>query len=132
VRYHRLPKRVQAEVLSAEWEWSTARGERLIARSGDYRLTDLASREQWSVSSEALDAGYLAVGNGVYESHGETDARRIADGDQAETVVSREGAEFARPGDWVLRDSLGEEWVVGDRWFREHYSPGGSDQNSED
>ena len=122
MKYQRLPLRVRAELLTAEWEWASARGERLIAQPGDYRLSDPVTRSRWSVTSEALSESYRAVGDGEYESRGDVDARQIEVDAEPELVVSREGPELAQPGDWVLTGSLNGQWVVENEWFIARYS----------
>jgi hypothetical protein len=95
----------------------------MVARPGDYRITDPVAGSAWSVSPEALAVGYREMGDGVYESRGEVEARQIADGAEPEWVWSREGLERAHPGDWVVQDPEDQEWVVPDRWFRSRYTP---------
>jgi hypothetical protein len=123
VKYHRVPTRVIAEPLASDWGWLTAKGERMTARTGDYRVTDPATGAQWSIAKAALRDSYVPIGNGVYESCGVVEARRIEAGQAAERVVSTEGTEEARPGDWILQSESGARWVVGETWFGAHYSP---------
>lgn len=95
----------------------------MVARPGDYRITDPATGSVWSVSPDALAIGYREIGDGVYESRGEVDARQIADDAAPEWVWSREGRERAHPGDWVVQDSEDHQWVVPDHRFRSRYMP---------
>lgn len=121
MKYRRVPHRVQATLLAAPWEWTTPQGDRLLAKAGDYRLTDESSGTQWSITEKALRAGYNDVGHGRFVSDGEVRAYRVSMDSDVVTVVSTEGAELARPGDWIITDHDGNQWVVDHSWFLDRY-----------
>lgn len=123
MKYERVPHRVRAEPIDTPWGWTTANGDVVIASAGDFRVTDPETGNQWSITPAALRSGYLTVGGGVYESRGSVTARQVIPGEHGESVVSLEGLESARPGDWVVTDADGNEWVVEDHWFKARYRP---------
>jgi len=57
---------------------------------------------------------YRLIGGNRWERTGVVFARSASDG---ETIASLEGATVAAAGDWVIRGTRGEEWVVpGDKF----------------
>ena len=118
-----MPHLVAAEPLTSAWEWATRNGDRVRARAGDYRVTDLSTGCQWSVTPQALAAGYVPLGADRYRSRGQVTARRLEPGASPVRVASLEGPETALPGDWVVTDQDGNDWVVADAWFVERYRP---------
>lgn len=123
MRYHRVPLRVEATILSAPWVWSTLNGDVLLAHAGDFRVTDPDSGRQWSITADALRSGYSKVGHGLYESRGEVVAFRVSDQQGEIAIQSLEGPENARPGDWIITDDNNNHWVVDNEWFHERYRP---------
>lgn len=91
------------------------------AEAGDHRVTDPSTGHQWSITDTALRAGYQSLGNGVYMSGGAVRARQVGVGDAPVHVETIEGPEVADQGDWIITDSGGRRWVVGNDWFRDHY-----------
>jgi hypothetical protein len=119
--YERVPRRVTAVLLKVPWNWTTSKSDTVSAKEGDYRITDAESGAQWSVSPEALIAGYRHVGDDAYEACGRVEARQVASDAQPEVVASLEGLEQASPGDWIVADAQGNNWVVDVAYFHRNY-----------
>lgn len=123
MRYHRVPFLVNATVLVNHWTWNTSNGDVLVAKPGDFRITDPDSGKQWSITASALRSGYTKIGHELYQSRGEVSAAQVSDSEGDITIHSHEGPETARPGDWVITDDSNNRWVVDDAWFRKRYRP---------
>jgi len=123
VIYERVRRRVSVERLSSPWTWTTPKGDPLTADAGDFRISDPRNGGQWSITPNALSAGYRQVGPGVFESHGTVRAREVRAGESEVIVGTAEGAERAVPGDWVVTDANGNQWVVDSDYFDENYAP---------
>lgn len=95
----------------------------MTARPGDYRLIDVDSGAQWSITPESLATGYVPLGDHNYESHGHVTAHQLAHDAQPEQVTSAEGEETAVAGDWIVTDDRGNSWVVSDDYFEANYRP---------
>jgi hypothetical protein len=119
--YERLFHRVTAELLTQPWGWTTPKGDRVAASEGDYRITEPEKGARWSITREALAAGYLHIAGGTYEAHGTVRARQVRRGSLPEIVASSEGPERAFPGDWIVTDSNGNNWVVDAEFFNANY-----------
>lgn len=122
--YRRVPRIVRAEALNTVWVWSTANGDEMTANPGDFRVWDPdVPSAPWSVTAEALAWGYQLLGDGVaYESKGEVRARQVDIGGTSEVVSSTEGDGIARPGDWIVTDPEGRQWIVTDSEFARRYA----------
>jgi hypothetical protein len=122
--YRRRPEQVTARVLTKRTTWTTTHGDRLVAAPGDWWLTSDTHGAGWSVRDDAFRAAYTRVAGDTYVARGaDVTARRIRIGEAPEVVVSLEGPETARPGDWIVRDAAGNEWVIDAVDFEAKYAP---------
>lgn len=118
--FERLPFTVTARALTEPWDWTTASGDPVRAKAGDYRITDDATGRQWSITAEALQRGYRHLGGASYHSHGEETAVRVPPGPSV-AVATTEGPEIASAGEWIVTDLQGHTWVIDDDWFAARY-----------
>jgi len=95
------------------WSWTSESGGVMHASAGDWEISDGHGR-RWSVRDDAFRVSYRRIGGNRWERTGVVFARSASDG---ETIASLEGATVAAAGDWVIRGTRGEEWVVpGDKF----------------
>ncbi|GAA2100193.1 hypothetical protein GCM10009841_14660 [Microlunatus panaciterrae] len=105
---------VTAEQVEQAWTWRNGNGEVLRASPGDWRLSD-GKGGIWSVAPAVFETSYEHVDGQRWRRTGVVQARPAIDG---EVVASMEGAETARAGDWVIRGTKGEHYVI----TQEHYA----------
>jgi hypothetical protein len=124
-RFRRLG-RVRAERLARRREWKTESGNLLVAQPGDWWVVDESTsadgrRRQWSIGAHEFQQTYAAVPGqpNLFERTGRVDARRAELG---ERVESREGWEIAQDGDWLVRDTEGNQWFVPGDHFVANYA----------
>lgn len=108
---------VTARRLESDWEWTSETGAPLSARAGDWKVSDENGRS-WSVIDSDFQRTYARVGHDTYERQGSVRARAGRDG---EIVVSTEGVQAARAGDWIVEDDEGRQWIVPADHFAEVY-----------
>lgn len=117
-RYRRRG-RAWAWPLTAPHTWRTGRGDRLVARAGDWWvITEDGSPR--SVSPAAFAATYQHVAGPEFARIGTVTARQVR---QRETVTTREGMATAEVGDWLVSDDEGHTWPVSGRVFDQLYGP---------
>lgn len=121
VAYQRISHRVTAERLGHPWHWVTPRGDPVAARKGDFRITDAVTNASWSIAPDAFAACYRHVTGETYESKGTVQARQLATDSPPVSVVSSEGPERAFPGDWIVTNEEGNDWVVDASFFEKNY-----------
>ena len=99
-----------------DWHWTSAGGDEMRGRAGDWEVTDAGGTR--SVSASTFPATHEHAEGDTYRRVGSVEARRARPG---EVVVSPEGAATADVGQWVLRDSSGE-WLVSDSHLGSAYA----------
>lgn len=99
------------------WTWTDYRGEEKHANSGDWLVIDDGGDER-SVAAELFYVSHELISPARYRRIGIVEARRAT---EEEVVESREGDGTAKPGDWVVRGSEGEQWPVSAEKFRIGY-----------
>lgn len=112
--------RVVRVVEEAE-QWRDDGGNLLRAEPGDYMIVDHPSGcSQRTVKPDRFRATHRkrAGADAIYDRIGRVRARIAAVG---ERVDSREGPQTAGPGQWVLRDDSGAEWIVAADRLVNHY-----------
>jgi hypothetical protein len=99
------------------WSWASESGETMSAQAGDWEVGDLSGRS-WSVRDDAFLASYVHIEGNRWQRSGVVLARPAVDG---ETIGSLEGPVVAAVGDWVIRGTQDEQWVVpGDAFARKY------------
>ena len=90
------------------WTWTTSDGTAMRGQAGDWEVTgdDGAAR---SVDAAIFDETHEPIDGDRWRRVGEVRGRRARPG---EVVHSLEGDQTARLGQWVLRGTAGEEWLV--------------------
>lgn len=116
-----MSHRVIAERLTEPWLWVTPRGDQIDASEGDFRILDAENGASWSITPEAFAAGYRHVTGEMYESRGTVQAQQLAPDSPPVTVMTLEGIERALPGDWIVSDDDGNDWVVDAMFFDANY-----------
>ncbi len=89
------------------WTWETSDGTVMHGNAGDWEVLDEAGSR--SVDAEIFEMTHEALGGDRWRRVGEVQGRQARPG---EVVRSLEGTQTARPGQWVLRGVVGEEWLV--------------------
>jgi hypothetical protein len=115
-RYQRRGE-VNAERVPHEWSWTTAAGDRMQARPGDWAVIDDDGHER-SVAAEVFDSTHEQVGPQRYRRAGTVLAREAT---QREIINTLEGETVADQGDWIVQGQNGEQWVVPAEKFRATY-----------
>jgi hypothetical protein len=105
--FHRIGT-VTAAQRHERWSWTNESGATMSARPGDWEVKD-PDGTIWSVRDDAFRASYEHVDGDRWRRSGVIRARPAVNG---ETVNSLEGPTVAAVGDWVVRGTLGEQWVV--------------------
>jgi hypothetical protein len=89
----------------------------MSARAGDWEVSDVG-RRSWSVRDDAFRASHAHIERNRWQRTGVMLARPAANG---EVIESLEGPTVAAAGDWVIRGTEAEQWVVpGDIFAREY------------
>ncbi|WP_026909786.1 RyR domain-containing protein [Patulibacter minatonensis] len=117
-RRYRRSGSVAARRLDASWAWGTESGAEMSAQPGDWRVSD-ADGNAWSVTDTDFRRTYEHVQGETYRRTGVVSARATRAGEQ---VVSTEGIETARAGDWVVEDDAGKQWIVPAARFAASYA----------
>jgi hypothetical protein len=99
------------------WTWTTAGGQTLRARAGDWEVSDPDGRT-WSIGNKIFHSTYQHVDGNRWRRTGCCRARPARDG---ETVDTLEGRTVATGFDWVVEGTAGERWVVPPDAFARHY-----------
>jgi hypothetical protein len=99
------------------WTWTDYRGEEKHANSGDWLVIDDGG-DQRSFAADLFQASHDLISYALYRRIGTVEARLAI---EEEVVGSREGDGTAKPGDWVVRGSEGEQWPVSAEKFRIGY-----------
>jgi hypothetical protein len=109
---------VTASVVDEPWTWTSAAGDVLQAKPGNWRVSNAAG-DVWSVAAEVFHTTHRHIAGNRWRRIGEVKARPAIEG---EVVESLEGHECARAGDWVMEGPAGERWVTSAAYFSAHYS----------
>ena len=113
---------VFAEQREQPWCWTTSSGDTLQAEAGDWAVRETEGGEPWSVRDDIFRATHEHLADDRWSRRGSVQAR-LARPDEA--VGTLEGRVTSRSGDWVVRGTGGECWVVpGDEFIR-RYEPFG-------
>ena len=112
---------VTAHPTSEEWTWTNDNGDRMQARAGDWQVTDDSGRS-WSVAADVFESTYGHLRGDRWRRTGRVRARPAVPG---EVVVSLEGEQTARDGDWVVEGARGEQWLTSASHFAANYRRGG-------
>ncbi|MVZ90197.1 hypothetical protein GQF49_06855 [Microbacter sp. ANSKLAB05] len=115
-RYRRIGE-VRALRLDVDAAWDTREGDRMTARRGDWRVEDSSGGVR-TVTDSTFRASHRHLRGDVWERCAVLEARPAAPG---ESAVSQEGTSTAGDGDWVVRDSPDNSWVVPGEHFRAAY-----------
>jgi hypothetical protein len=99
------------------WPWTTASGETMRARAGDWEVSD-GDGSSWSVRDKIFRSSYEHIDGNRWRRTGCCRARPARDG---ETVDTLEGQSIATGFDWVVEGTQGERWLVPDDVFARHY-----------
>lgn len=121
--YRRIGEDVRAERVEAATIWRTDGGDEMRAAEGDW-LLERSDGSRWSVSDEALHLTYDHLGDDRYRPTGIVQAVQL---DAPARVRSPEGDVSGRIGDWLVRNALGDVWIVGAKTFAQRYEPAEAD-----
>jgi len=111
-RYRRTAS-VTAKRRWKPWSWTSESGHTMHASAGGWEVSD-GDRRRWSVRNDAFRSSYKHTDGNRWERIGVVFARPASDG---ETIASLEGPTVAAAGDWVIKGTQGEQWVVpGDKF----------------
>jgi hypothetical protein len=108
---------VTATVLTSDWRWQAKTGDWLQARAGDYQVRN-DEGEAWSVEPEIFNRTYEHVGYDRWRRIGRVWAQRAV---PDELVITLEGPVTAKPGDWVIKGTAGEQWITSAEHFAKSY-----------
>lgn len=115
-RTYRSARTVRAVQLTNNAEWVTQRGDRLIARRGDWQVTDGA--DIWTVSADVFLRTYTRVQADVFRKTAVVKAVAI---NEVFAVQTLEGIATGHPGDWLVCNPGGDCWPVAAAIFAERY-----------
>jgi len=101
------------------WTWTTASGDTMRARAGDWEVSD-GNGSNWSVRDKMFRSSYAHIDGNRWRRTGCFRARPAHDG---ETIESLEGQSVATGTDWVVEGIEGEQWVVSSEVFARDYEP---------
>jgi hypothetical protein len=101
------------------WTWASESGDTMHAAAGDWEVTD-GERPSWSVRDDIFRSTYEHIGENRWRQTGFVHLRPACDG---ETVRTLEGSVVASTGDWVVKGTHEDEWVVPADVFARHYAP---------
>ena len=107
---------VQAVQVTEDSSWTTAHGDRLKARAGDWWVFD--GDDRWSVTADVFAATYEAVGDEGFRKTATVTAVQV---DEPFAVDTLEGVATGAPGDWLVRNQTGECWPVPADVFARRY-----------
>lgn len=108
---------VNAQQRWEPWSWTSESGDTMSARAGDWYVSD-ASGRRWSVRDDAFRASYAHIDANCWRRSGVMLGRPAVKG---ETIESLEGPTVAAAGDWVIKGTQGEQWVVPGETFAHKY-----------
>lgn len=114
---------VRATRLNAAHRWTTAGGARMRGEPGDWLVVDPMGGER-TVAASVFRATHAHIEADRWRRVGRVTARRANLG---EMIASLEGGQRAGAGDWVVRDPVGNEWLVPERVFAGSYRLVGGD-----
>jgi hypothetical protein len=110
---------VRATPGEENWQWSTTSGEQLRGKAGDWRVTG-PEGNSWSVTPEIFAQTYTHIEGDRWRRTGEAVARVAVEG---EVIESLEGPQTAHRGEWVIKGTAGELWVISAENFAQTYAP---------
>lgn len=110
---------VHARQLDADSVWETSAGDRMTGRLGDWVVEDDSGGVR-TVDNMKFRESHLHLHDSLWERCSHLEARPAR---ASETATSVEGVSTAAEGDWVVRDSPGNAWVVPGGHFRKAYRP---------
>jgi hypothetical protein len=99
------------------WTWTTASGEKMRARAGDWEVSD-GDGSSWSVRDKIFRSGYEHIDGNRWRRTGYYRARPARDGEMIDTL---EGPSVATGLTWVVEGTHGERWVVAPDVFAREY-----------
>lgn len=115
--YERIGVSVRAERVEQTTRWSTSSGQHLRAAVGDWMVHG-PDGARWSISAAALVSTYRHIGRDRYRPIGTVQAVELA----ADVLVqSPEGPVRGQTGDWLIRNVLGDVWIIGGPTFAARY-----------
>jgi len=117
-RYRRIGT-VTARRHLKPWTWTTASGEAMRARAGDWEVSD-GEGGSWSVRDKIFRSTYVQIDGNRWRRTGCLRARPAHEG---ETIETLEGQSVAAGTDWVVEGTEGEQWVVPPDVFARQYEP---------
>lgn len=110
---------VRAERVAEDSTWTTANGDVLTAKAGDWWVID--GDDRWSVANDVFVRTYDGVGDNQYRKSAPVTAVPI---DESFAVDTLEGAASGQRGDWLVRNPTGDCWPVPDAVFARRYERG--------
>jgi hypothetical protein len=99
---------VTARRRDTPWEWTTHSGQRLRGAAGDWEVLDSRGRAH-SVAPEVFELSHERIDENTWRRTGTVEVRPARPAERIETL---EGPVVANAGEWVVRGSLGDEWVI--------------------
>lgn len=117
--YRRAGDEVRAARVQVATTWRTDSGDEMQAAPGDW-LLEGSDGSRWSVSDAALHDTYVHVGDDRYRPVGSVQGIQL---DAPARVRSPEGEVSGRAGDWLVRNELGDVWIVDATAFAQRYEP---------
>lgn len=90
------------------WSWQAPSGARMWAKAGDWEVYE-DGLAPWSVTNEDFVRTYERDEADQYRRVGIVRARQAVVGEE---VISTEGVDAARAGDWVIEGDGGNNWIV--------------------
>lgn len=109
---------VTAVRVTEDAQWTTARGDRLVAHAGDWWVSD--GDDTWSVLDEVFAATYEPVDGEHFRKTATISAVRV---DHPFAVRTLEGIATGESGDWLARNPSGECWPISADVFQKRYRP---------
>jgi hypothetical protein len=117
-RPYRRVGEVNARRRYRPWSWTTASGDVMRAKAGDWDLRDDADA-RWSVRNDVFRTSYRRVRGSRWAANGVVFARQAQPG---ETIETLEGPSTTVEGDWVVMGDTGEQWATPDAKFTQRYT----------
>lgn len=127
MRYIKTPLPQAVRFAAAAGEMETLEGVVKVA-AGDAIVTGVEG-EQWPIARARFEADYEAINPtrrgeaGLYRKRAIPVQARQTDTATIISLASGAGELRAQPGDWIITNDIGEQWVVAQTVFSKTYKP---------